>query len=142
MVDKKRADQISGGVFLIGLALIAMLDFWWPGIMFVIGASAMARGVAEGQDWYNVPGGLWMIGIGLVFLFNFSWPMILILVGVSMLFGQSWHRQSQRGQQSQPEAELISDPPEKAKHDTYIVEDDDDVASVEELLRREKRKNS
>ncbi len=141
MVDKGRADQISGGVFMIGLAILFMTGFWWPGIMFVIGASAMARGVAEGQAWYTVPGGLWMIGIGLVFAFNFSWPMILILIGLSMLFGQTWHRQSQRSTRSTDD-EVIVEQPEKTKRDTYILEaEDEDVTSVEDLLSREKRKN-
>ncbi|MBI5669635.1 MAG: hypothetical protein HZC41_16655 [Chloroflexi bacterium] len=90
MVSKERADQIAGGVFLIGLGLLFtnVLDFW-PGILFVIGASNIARGMAEGRPWYNVSGGLWLIGLGLVFLLNFSFPVILILIGLSMLVGYS-----------------------------------------------------
>ncbi len=88
MVSKERADQVSGGVFLIGLALLFMGVLpWWPGIMFVIGAAAIARGVAEGQQWYQVSGGMWMIGIGLVFWFGFSLPLLFILIGLTMLFG-------------------------------------------------------
>lgn len=90
MVSKARADQIAGGVFLVGLGLLftGVIDFW-PGILFVIGASNIARGTAEGRPWYNISGGIWMIGLGLVFLLNFSWPVILILIGASMLFGYS-----------------------------------------------------
>jgi hypothetical protein len=93
MVSKQRADQIAGGVFLVGLGLLfAGVVSFWPGILFVIGASTLARGIAEGQAWYTVSGGLWMIGIGLIFLVGFNWPLILILIGVSMLFsrGQMW----------------------------------------------------
>jgi hypothetical protein len=140
MVSKTRADQIAGGVFFIGLAILFITSFWWPGIMFVLGASAMARGVAEGKDWYSVPGGLWMIGIGLVFTFNFSWPVILILIGLSMLFGQSWR---QRFKDRTDDSEVKAKNTDKAKRDTYILEDDDesDSATVEDLLRDEKRKN-
>ena len=143
MVSKQRADQISGGVFLIGLALLFMTGFWWPGIMFVIGASVMARGIAEGQDWYNVPGGLWMIGLGLVFLFGFSLPMILILIGVSMLFGQNWRHHARRRRDHEAVEEKAKHD-EKAKRDTYFLEDDDgaEPETVEDLIRREKRKNS
>ncbi len=90
MMSKQRADQIAGGVFLIGLGLLfTNVISFWPGILFVIGASNIARGMAEGRPWYNVSGGLWLIGLGIVFLFHFSWPMILILIGLSMLFGYS-----------------------------------------------------
>jgi hypothetical protein len=88
MVTKERADQIAGGVFLIGLGLLFtnVLSFW-PGILFVIGAANIARGMAEGRAWYSVSGGAWLIGLGLLFTFHFSWPVILILIGASMLFG-------------------------------------------------------
>lgn len=91
MVSKQRADQIAGGVFLVGLGLLftGVLDFW-PGILFVIGISNIARGMAEGRDWHSVPGGLWLIGLGVVFLFNFNWPVLLILLGLTMLVGFSF----------------------------------------------------
>jgi hypothetical protein len=89
MYTKERSDQIGGAVFLIGLGILFLGNIvsFWPGILYVIGASAIARGVAEGRAWYNVSGGLWMIGLGLVFQFGFSLPLLLILVGVGMLFG-------------------------------------------------------
>ena len=144
MVTKARADQVSGGVFLIGLAMLFMTGYWWPGILFVIGASSMARGIAEGRDWYSVPGGLWMIGLGLVFAFGFSWPLLLILIGVSMLFGKSWH--GDRGHRRRrnrwytedfaPEAKLKNQ--EKLKNDDapyYIDETEDgDETTIEDLL--------
>jgi hypothetical protein len=90
MITKERADQIAGGVFLIGLGLLfTNVISFWPGILFVIGAANIARGMAQGREWYNVSGGVWLIGLGFVFLFHFSWPVLLILIGASMLFGYS-----------------------------------------------------
>jgi hypothetical protein len=90
MVSKQHADQIAGGVFFIGLGLLFtdVIDFW-PGILFVLGAASLARGMAEGRAWYTVSGGLWLIGLGMVFLFGFSWPLLLILIGASMLVGRN-----------------------------------------------------
>lgn len=85
--SKQRADQIAGGVTLIGVALLFATGYWWPGVLFVGGASALARGLAEGREWYSVQGALWMIGIGLVFALGFSLPLLLIVVGLSMLLG-------------------------------------------------------
>jgi hypothetical protein len=93
MISKQRADQIAGGVFLIGLGLLFtdVIDFW-PGILFVLGASSLARGMAEGREWYTLTGGLGLIGLGLVFLMGFSWPLLLIIIGGAMLLGhgQGW----------------------------------------------------
>ncbi|MBZ0294848.1 MAG: hypothetical protein K8L99_19965 [Anaerolineae bacterium] len=120
MISKGRSDQISGGVFLIGLAVLFMTGAWWPGILFVIGASTIARGVAEGQSWYNVPGGVWMIGLGLLFWFGFRWELILILVGLSMLFGYSWfnHREADEDFSEKPKRKND----DKSKNDDNIVD--------------------
>jgi hypothetical protein len=87
MLSSRQADQVSTGMFLIGLGVLAATHFWWPGIMFVLGAAAIARGLTEGRGWYALQGGLWMIGLGLVFLQGFSLPLLLVLIGVSYLLG-------------------------------------------------------
>jgi hypothetical protein len=126
MVSKHQGDQVAGAVFLIGLGVLFLTGYWWPGILFVIGASAMARGVSEGQAWYNVPGGLWMIGLGLVFAFGFSWPLLLILIGVSMLFGKQWH--GQRDVVDEETRKPKND--DKPKRDTFYVSNEDDQGEI------------
>ncbi|MCA9895564.1 MAG: hypothetical protein KC615_21415 [Anaerolineae bacterium] len=94
--SKERADQISGGVFMIGLALLFITHWWWPGIMFVIGATIIARTMAEGKDWTTATPAFWVIGIGVVFGlpgliggidWATIWPLGLIALGLFMLFG-------------------------------------------------------
>lgn len=119
MLTKERADQIAGGVFLVGLGLLFtnVLPFW-PGILFVIGASTIARGVAQGQTWYTVPGGLGIIAIGLVFMLGFNLPLILILIGVAMLFGFSTKKHWWTGcDDDNEEAPAKRKNREKRKHD-------------------------
>ncbi|MCB9449974.1 MAG: hypothetical protein H6672_00955 [Anaerolineaceae bacterium] len=119
MITKERGDQISGGVFLIGLALLFMNVLpWWPGIMFVIGASVIARGVAEGQPWYTVSGGMWMIGLGIIFWVGFSLPMLLILIGVTMLFGYNAKSGWFCSQKSEEKAKRKND--EQNEHSAYV----------------------
>jgi hypothetical protein len=147
MYSKERADQVSGGVFLIGLAVLFMTGFWWPGIMFVIGLSAIARGVAEGQEWYNVPGGLWMIGIGLLFWFGFSWPLLLIFIGASMLLGKSWQGSKHGSMPWQHNHEMPEGKPkrdDKRKNDApYYIDESEEASgtSVEDLMRTDNPKN-
>ena len=120
MYSKSYADRVSGAVFLIGLGLLFtslgnVVGGFFPGILFVIGASAMARGMAEGQPWYTVSGGLWMIGLGLVFLWGFSLPLLLIILGLTMLFGWSF-KPDMFGRKHHSDS--IFD--EKAKNDDFV----------------------
>lgn len=89
--NKDRGDQTFGGVMLIGLALLFLTGWWWPGIMFVIGSALLARGQVEGTPWNENIGALATLGVGLVFwlgIFSWNWlPLLLIGVGAYMLFG-------------------------------------------------------
>ncbi|NNJ13286.1 hypothetical protein EKD04_023460 [Chloroflexales bacterium ZM16-3] len=49
----RRADRlggsIAGGVFLIGLGMLALTGWWWPGIMLVIGLAGAAELARQGH---------------------------------------------------------------------------------------------
>lgn len=88
MSNSKRAEQVGGGVFLIGLALLFMGEIaFWPGILYVIGASVLARAVVERSVWSALNGLLWLFGLAFLFTTGLWWPGILILVGLSMVLG-------------------------------------------------------
>ncbi|MBN2471766.1 MAG: hypothetical protein JXN59_13680 [Anaerolineae bacterium] len=113
-VSEERADQIAGGVFMIGMAFLFFTGYWWPGILFVSAASSLARGIAEGRAWYSVQGAVWMIGIGLVFAVGFSLPLLLIVVGLSTLLGYRYRPPFMEGDAA--EAEIEDLPPRKLKN--------------------------
>lgn len=104
MNNRQNADQVSGGVFLIGLALLFLTGFWWPGIMFVIGASMIAKTIVQGRPLNHATGAFWVIGIGLVFWlpgalnisFGNLWPLLLIVLGLFMLFGGQYRPKMDR----------------------------------------------
>ncbi len=94
MHKEEKASQVGTGVFFVGLGLLFFTGWWWPGIMFVIAASILARTMAAGERWASATGALWLIGIGVVFgmpgLIGDFWqifPLILIGMGLFMLFG-------------------------------------------------------
>ena len=93
-------DQTFAGVFLIGLAILFITGFWWPGIMFVIGIAMIARAVNEGRPWNDDRNALIVLGFGVAFTlldlfnnFNLNtgplWPIILIALGVYLLYGKN-----------------------------------------------------
>ncbi len=87
---KERAGKLPTAVFFIGLALLFIpgtgLAFW-PGILFVFAATALASGLAEGHLGNGLQGAIWLTAIGLIFTVGFSLPLILILIGLSSLLG-------------------------------------------------------
>lgn len=94
-MTEKRSSEIFGGTFLIGLALMVLFNWWWPGILFVLGVALVVRAVAAGRSWTDERGGLAILAIGVLFtltdvidIFSVNWvPVALILVGLYMLFG-------------------------------------------------------
>lgn len=94
-MTEKRANEIFGGTFLIGLAVLFLINWWWPGILYVIGIALLARAVGQGRAWSDERGGLVILALGIIFtvidvlkLFTFNWwPVILILLGLYLLFG-------------------------------------------------------
>jgi len=86
-LHKDRAHAITGAVWLFGLAALFYTGRWWPGLMFVIGASAIVEGLTEGQGWYALQGGAWAIGIGIWALMGFQLWFLFVLLGVSALLG-------------------------------------------------------
>lgn len=91
--QKGHHDQgaLSGGVFLIGLGLLFLTGWWWPGIMLVIAASTAAKAWGEGnpdrrREHLRAAGFIALIGIA--FSWNL-WPVFLIGAGLLMLWDNS-----------------------------------------------------
>lgn len=81
---------VSGGVFLIGLAVLAITGWWWPGILVLIGITALGGSAASGQRWAGVQGALWLFGLAFIAQFNLWWPGILVLAGLSAILSAIW----------------------------------------------------
>jgi Double zinc ribbon len=79
---------VSGGVFLIGLALLFAFNWWWPGILVLLGLTSLIGGMAAGKSfWAGLQGALWLLGIAVLAAFNWWWPGILVLIGISAILG-------------------------------------------------------
>ena len=93
MDKQKQASSISGGIFLIGLGVLFLTDWWWPGIMLVIGLSGGAELIFRGQIAKGLSTIAFFGGIPLIWTVvqstNISWaivgPFILIALGVILL---------------------------------------------------------
>ena len=86
---QSQADLASGAVFMIGMGLLFVTGWWWPGMLFVIAASSFARVMADGRSWTSEKSAIWMVGIGLIFALNLPWGAVLIIIGLSMFWNYS-----------------------------------------------------
>jgi len=88
---KRKAKAVSGGIFLIGLAILLYTGWWWPGIMFVIGLSSCAefifqgkisRGIGSLALFFGIPIGIWVIQET-----EIPWSLVgpLVLAGVGVI---------------------------------------------------------
>jgi hypothetical protein len=95
---KEQSTRVFSAISLIGLGIIAYLDWWWPGILFVFGTALLASEVADtgALSFHSgrVIGASLLIAIGLLEEVDFSinggasWPLILILIGLGILFSR------------------------------------------------------
>ena len=99
MSEKRRQSwKIGNGIFFVGLGLLFLTGWWWPGIMLVFVVSALGRALAAGKSWQEARGALLLAVIALLFswpglmgsLSGAFWrwlPLIFVGLGLYMLFG-------------------------------------------------------
>jgi hypothetical protein len=81
---------ISGGVFLIGLGMLLLTGWWWPGIMLVVGAAGASELFLRGQVLSAIGTFAFFAGIplaiALVDTVNIPWgwigAFVLIVLGL------------------------------------------------------------
>lgn len=80
---------ISGGIFLIGLAIAFFSGHFLP-VLFITLAFTSLLGSASSLRPNGIYGGLysfvWLLGLAFCFAFGF-WPWILVIVGLSAILG-------------------------------------------------------
>lgn len=90
MVSKRRAKALSLALFFIGLAIVAYLNAWWPGIMLAVGIPLALRQYFLGRH-YDMGVTLFVfIGVFVTVQFHISWqillPVLFALGGIYILF--------------------------------------------------------
>ena len=85
-LSNERAGMVSSAIFMIGIGVLFYTGYWWPGIMFVIGAAAIIQGLVSGHGWYSFQAGVWTIGMGVWAILNYNIAIMFVVLGVSMLY--------------------------------------------------------
>lgn len=132
MITRANKDRVTGAIFLIGLGVLftplgGIVGGFFPGILFVIGATALAHSQVEGEGRDQMYGGLFMIGLGLFFLLGFNLPLLLIGLGIFLLLGYHEKLEGLHRSHSSRKQSYIREPHDldfsvesKRKHDEYV----------------------
>jgi hypothetical protein len=84
-INNQQANAITGAVWLLGLAAMFSTHYWWPGIMFVIGVSALIEGLARRQGWAALQGSLWAFGIAIWVMMGYGIAILFVILAISVL---------------------------------------------------------
>lgn len=89
-ITPKEQDQAATGLFLIGVAALALFNFWFPGILLLAGGIGLYRYT----DTYHRRVAWVLLGVGGVFCLRamMQWaglsqwfPVVMVLAGVMLL---------------------------------------------------------
>lgn len=94
-MEKRKADSISNGVFLIGLGLLFFTGYWWPGILLAILATLAVRQFLTGRIWDLAISGIILLGLFIIAAANISlnviMPLLFILGGAYLIFREYFY---------------------------------------------------
>jgi O-antigen ligase len=81
------AGVVYPAIWLIGLGILfATTNNWWPGVIFLAGASAMVYGLTGSPGSYrSLQAGLLAVGIGVWVLLHYSLASLFVVLGIVVL---------------------------------------------------------
>lgn len=77
VMSKRKAYSLSFAVFLICLAIVSYLKYWWPGIMLAIGIPLALRQYLLGKRFDMVISLVVFFGVFITVQFNIKWEIVL-----------------------------------------------------------------
>jgi hypothetical protein len=88
--SKKRSQTISAALFCFGLAVLAYLDAWWPGILLAVGIPLAIRQGCQNRLYDALVSILVFGGVFATVQFDVGWkvllPVLLTIAGIHILF--------------------------------------------------------
>jgi len=90
VMSRKKAHSLSFALFLIGLAIITYIKYWWPGIMLAIGIPIALRQYLIGKRFDMIISLIVFLGVFITVQFKIKWnivlPVLFTLGGLYVFF--------------------------------------------------------
>lgn len=98
MDKRNHLSTVSGGVFLIGLGVLAFTGWWWPGIMLIIGLAGSVGFILQGKYRHALFTFGFFAAVPLLAAANIPWhivgPFVLIALGAAAIIRSISQRQT------------------------------------------------
>jgi len=89
-VSRKKSATISFAVFLVILAIITLTEYWWPGIMLLIGIPLAIKQFFSGRKYDMAITLFVFLGVFVTVQFQIPWkyllPVLFTVGGIYILF--------------------------------------------------------
>ena len=87
IISERRASNLTGGIFLICLAFLAITNTWWPGILIAIGLTAALRQFFRGKYYDMAISIIIFCGLFTLFILKIKIAVILpVLLAVAGIY--------------------------------------------------------
>jgi len=87
ITSQKKAKALSSALFLVGLAALIITQFWWPGIMLVLGLPLALKKFLTGRNYDMLVTCFVFLGTFITVQFDIPWQIFLpVLFSVGALY--------------------------------------------------------
>ncbi len=98
MNRRREENGVTGALLLVGLGVLFLTGWWWPGVMVVLGIAVAAGLIFEGRYASGLVAAAIFFAIPLLVSSNIPWgtfaPLVLIGLGVIALTKALFFRQA------------------------------------------------
>ena len=81
----QRANTVTAGIWLIGIGVLMATRFWFPGILLLVGITAIVQGAGRRSGWQSIHSGLWLMLIAAWAMMRFSMSVFFVALGVYVI---------------------------------------------------------
>lgn len=100
ILEKRKADALANGVFLVILGILFYTSFWWPGILLALFANLAMRQYFTGRIFDLTISSIILLGLFVLSFFKVSWdilmPLLFIFGGFYIIFKEYFYTPEDR----------------------------------------------
>lgn len=95
VLEKRKGEALSNGIFLFGMGILFITERWWPGILLVLFGALALRQYFSGRIFDLITTSGILLGLFIISLFNISiqilMPLLILFSGIYLTFREYFY---------------------------------------------------